>query len=146
MTDYIDEQDEEEHAPPAELRALQKRTRRWRSIKETVFEIVWVGLAILPWWFGFGRTDMIAWYFGLFIVWQVERLRRHVRAIHHRLAWMHDDMDRSTGRNDRTVAPGPGRLAMYRHSVVLTSVALFAVGQHSFVVTLCTGHWLSSIR
>jgi hypothetical protein len=67
-----------------------------------VFEIAWVALAVVPFWFQFSRTDMIIWYFGLYLAWKLERVWRHIRTIQHRLAWMHDDMDRQTRRNDNS--------------------------------------------
>jgi hypothetical protein len=78
VADYPDywpeELSEEERASLAEFRAVKKRSLWWRNVKEWVFEIIWVALAVVPWWFSFGRTDMIAWYFGLVIVWQLVSL------------------------------------------------------------------------
>jgi hypothetical protein len=96
MTEY--EYPDYDYKPDPELRAAAKRYHKIRSIRERVLMVVWLILGVIPWWFSFGRTDMLIWYVGMVILVRLELMWRHIRAVQLRLASMHDEIDRLSGK------------------------------------------------
>jgi hypothetical protein len=81
-----------------ERREAAKRYHHNRRIREGVLGIISLALAAVPIWYGFGRTDMIAWYAGLIIMVRLEWMHMHIRALQVHVAWIHDEIDRLTGK------------------------------------------------
>ena len=84
----------------SDVSGAQKSYRRKRSRRGLFYGAFALVLAFVPWHYGWGLTDKLIWYVGLFVAYLYYQTEIRLKTMQIRLAQMHDALERIGGTAD----------------------------------------------